>query len=196
LIEPAQGRILVDGKPLERGMLGDWRARIGYVPQDTFLLHDSVRANLRWARPDATEAQLWRALELAAADTFVRNLPEGLDTVVGDRGVLVSGGERQRLSLARALVRSPKILILDEATSALDSENEDRIRQAIDRLHHQMTIVVITHRLATTRAADVIHVLEDGRLVESGTWQALMGRSSSRFRILCETQEVHAPVLH
>jgi ATP-binding cassette subfamily C protein len=195
LIEPERGRILIDGVPLDRGMLTSWRAHIGYVPQEAFLLHDTVRANLMWARPDATEAQLWHALELAAADVFVRNLPEGLDTMMGDRGVLVSGGERQRLSLARALVREPKILILDEATSALDSENDARIRQALDRLHRQMTIVLITHRLATTRDADTIHVMEHGRIVESGTWSSLMTRSTSRFRILCEAQEVDVAVI-
>jgi ATP-binding cassette subfamily C protein len=159
------------------------------VPQDPFLFHDTVRANLQWAREDATDADLWHALRLAAADQFVAALPQGLDTVVGDRGVLVSGGERQRLSLARALVRRPQLLILDEATSSLDSENEERIQQAIDELHQQMTIVVITHRLSTIRAADVIQVVDRGRLIESGSWDELMSHAG-RFRELCAAQGV------
>jgi ATP-binding cassette subfamily C protein len=104
--------------------------------------------------------------------------------------VLVSGGERQRLSLARALVRRPRLLILDEATSSLDSENEARIQAAVDQLHHQMTIVVITHRLSTIRGADAIHVLDRGRLVESGTWDDLVGRRTGRFRELCQAQGI------
>jgi ATP-binding cassette subfamily C protein len=189
LIEPSSGRLLVDGAPLTRDHLVAWRDSIGYVPQEPFLFHDTVRANLLWARQTASEEDLWRALRLAAADTFVAALPHGLDTVVGDRGVLVSGGERQRLSLARALVREPRLLILDEATSSLDSENEARIQQAIERLHQQMTIVVITHRLSTIQRADTIHVIDRGRLVESGSWDDLIGRGG-RFRELCLAQGI------
>ena len=185
LLTPLHGRILVDGTPLGPDRLDAWRAQIGYVAQETFLFHDSVRANLLWARPDANEEELWRALRLAFADEFVSALPRGLDTVVGDRGVLVSGGERQRLSLARALLRRPTLLILDEATSSLDSENEAPIERAIDGLHQQMTIVVITHRLSTIRGADMIHVVDRARLVESGTWDELMARPAGRFRELC-----------
>ena len=189
LLEPTRGRILVDGRPLRPEHLKAWRDAIGYVAQDTFLFHDSVRANLLWAKPDATESDLWDALGLAAAADFVRSLPEGLDTVVGDRGALLSGGERQRLALARALVRQPRLLILDEATSSLDSENETRIQAAIDGLHHRMTIVVITHRLSTVRDADLIHVIDRGRLVESGTWEAL-AVANGRFGELCGAQGI------
>jgi ATP-binding cassette subfamily C protein len=115
-------------------------------------------------------------------------LPHGLDTIVGDRGVLISGGERQRLSLTRALLRRPNLLILDEATSSLDSESELRIQRAIDQLHAHMTIVIITHRLSTIRGADVIHVIDRGRLVESGSWRDLIVRHNGRFRALCEAQ--------
>ena len=191
LLTASAGRILVDGTPLGVDRLAAWRDQIGYVAQETFLFHDTVRANLLWARPDANEDELWRALRLASADEFVTALPHGLDTIVGDRGVLVSGGERQRLSLARALVRRPTLLILDEATSSLDSENEARIQQAIDKLHHQMTIVIITHRLSTIRGADAIHVVDRGRLVETGTWNALMVRRSGRFRELCQAQGIN-----
>ena len=188
LLTPARGQILIDGTPLSSDRFQSWRHRIGYVPQETFLFHDSVRANLLWANPDASEQDLCRALRLASADEFVAALPSRLDTMLGDRGVLVSGGERQRLSLARALLRRPALLILDEATSSLDSENEARIQRAIDGLHQQMTIVIITHRLSTIRSADLIHVIDRGRLVESGGWGELMSRPSGRFRELCLSQ--------
>jgi ATP-binding cassette, subfamily C, bacterial len=188
LLEPASGQILVDGHLLDQKNVQAWRNQIGYVSQDTFLFHDTVRANLLWAKPDANEDDLWHALSMAAADDFVRALPQGLNTVVGDRGVLVSGGERQRLSLARALLRLPKLLILDEATNALDPENERRIQQAIERLHEQITIVIITHRLSTIGNADVIHVIDHGAIVESGSWHDLLHRQSGRFRDLCRAQ--------
>jgi ATP-binding cassette, subfamily C, bacterial len=189
LIAPTAGALLVDGQPITPDAHVSWRAQIGYVAQDTFLFHDSVRANLLWASPDATDVDVWEALEQAAAADFVRSLPQGLDTVVGERGVLLSGGERQRLSLARALLRKPRVLLLDEATSAVDSENERRILQAIDRLHTQVTIVIITHRLSTIRNADMIYVLDAGRVVESGTWDGL-AHASGRFRDLCLAQGV------
>lgn len=188
LLSPTSGRILVDNEPLEASAMASWRSRIGYVPQETFLFHDTIAANLRWARPEATDEELWEALRMAEADRFVAALPQRLATIVGDRGVLVSGGERQRLALARALLRRPSLLILDEATSALDSEHERRIQDAIDALHHQMTIVIITHRLSTVRNADVIHVLDGGRLVESGTWDRLQRHRGGRFRDLCRAQ--------
>jgi len=187
LIVPERGRVLVDETPLAPELIPAWREQIGYVPQDSFHFHDTLRANLLWARPDASEADLKEALEVAAAE-FVARLPQGLDTVLGDRGIRLSGGERQRVALARALVRRPAMLILDEATSSLDSENERRVQDAIERLHGHLTILVITHRLATVRFADSIHVLEGGRLVESGDWQSLLNGSAGRFRAMCEAQ--------
>ena len=188
LLTPTQGQLLIDHTALGPNHLTAWRHRIGYVTQDTFLFHDSVRANLIWVSPRASEQDLWRALRLASADEFVAGLPKGLDTILGDRGVLISGGERQRLSLARALLRRPALLLLDEATSSLDSENEARIQDAIESLHQQMTIVIITHRLSTIRGADLIHVIDRGRLIESGRWDELMSRASGRFRELCVSQ--------
>ena len=190
LILPERGRVLVDDTPLDAKHLTSWRDQIGYVAQDTFLFNDTVKANLLWAHPGAEDDEIQQALELAAADAFVSRLPDGLETVLGDRGVRLSGGEKQRLSLARALLRKPSLLILDEATSALDSENEARIRAAIDGLHGSMTIVIITHRLSTIRGADVIHVLEHGRLVESGGWNELLGRKGGRFAALCMAQGI------
>jgi len=190
LVTPQAGTLAIDGQPLTPEHLQSWRSQIGYVSQDTFLFHDTVRTNLLWANASATDGDIWEALTQAAAADFVRALPGGLDTVVGDRGVLLSGGERQRLSLARALLRRPQVLILDEATSSLDSENERRILGAIDRLHEQITIVAITHRLSTIRGADLIYVVEQGRVIESGSWSTLFGRRDSRFHALCVAQGI------
>jgi len=190
LIAPNQGRILIDETELVPERMKAWRAQIGYVPQDTFLFHDTLRMNLLWAKPEAKEEEMNRALELAAAEEFVSGLPAKLDTLLGDRGVLVSGGERQRIALARALLRKPTLLILDEATSSLDSENEKRIQNAIETLHGKMTILVISHRLSTIREADIIHVVEEGRLVESGTWDRLVADKDGRFLALCQAQGI------
>lgn len=187
LISPQQGEVVIDGEALTPERRRAWRRRVGYVSQDLFLFHETIRMNLLVGRADATEAELWAALESASAG-FVAELPGGLDTVVGDRGLRLSGGERQRLVLARALLRRPSLLVLDEATSSLDTENEERIKEAIDRLAGQMTILVIAHRLTSIRSAHVIHVLEGGRLVESGSWEALMEREDGRFRSLAAAQ--------
>ena len=187
LLTPSHGRILVDDTPLDAHAIAAWRAHVGYVPQDTFLFHDTIRRNLLWAAPAATDADLTRALEAAAAD-FVRRLPKGLDTIVGDRGVLLSGGERQRLALARALLRQPRLLVLDEATSALDSENEQLIQHAVEGLHGRVSVLVIAHRLSTVRSADAIYVLDQGRIAESGVWEDLVSRPGGRLRALALAQ--------
>lgn len=191
LMSPTGGAIYIDDLRLEPTGFVAWRSQVGYVPQDTFLFHDTVRANLGWARQDATEADIWGALEQAAAADFVRALPNGLDTIVGERGVMISGGERQRLSLARALLRHPSLLVLDEATSALDSETELRVRRAIETLQHSVTIVAITHRLASIAGADLIHVLDGGTVVESGTWEELLA-ARGRFTMLAAAQGIFA----
>jgi ATP-binding cassette subfamily C protein len=190
LLRPTGGRMLVDGHALAESDLGAWRRSIGYVPQDSFLLHDTVRANLRWARPGATDEQMWDALERSAAAGVVRARPEGLDTVIGDRGVRLSGGERQRLALARALITAPDVLVLDEATSALDSVNERQILRAVQNLRGRVTVVVITHRLSTIRDADLVHVVEQGRVVESGTWAELAGKRGGAFEALLALQRL------
>ena len=170
LLTPDHGSVSIDGLVLAGDRLFAWRQTVGYVPQETFLMHDTIRANLLWARPSAGERELIEALRLAAADQFVAALPQGLDTVVGDRGVTLSGGERQRVALARALIRRPTVLILDEATSSLDPENQRRIQDALRRLQGNLTMVIIAHRLSTVRIADQILVLENGQLVEKGTY--------------------------
>jgi ATP-binding cassette subfamily C protein len=184
LLEPDAGVIEVDGVPLTRKSLRSWRGSVAYVPQETFLFHDTIRANLLWARPEATDDELWRALDAAAAAEFVRAMPLSLDAVVGERGMRVSGGERQRLALARALLRAPALLILDEATSALDSENERRVQGSIEALHGRLTMIVIAHRLSTIRAADQIVVLDGGRVAEIGVWAELASRPQGRLSAL------------
>ncbi len=170
LLAPDDGELTVDGVPVTGGSRKSWRRHVAYVPQEVFLFNDSIRSNLLWARPDATEDELRRALERAAAD-FVFQLPLGLDTVVGDGGVRLSGGERQRIALARALLERPSLLILDEATSALDLANEARIRDAIEKLHGDLTVVLMGHRLPTLEHADQVIVLEAGRVAAQGSWE-------------------------
>ena len=189
LISPSHGQIFVDGMKLTAEQMKSWRKQVGYVPQDTFLFHDTLRANLLWARPDAKEEEIIQSLKFAAAQEFVKGLPKGLDTILGDRGILVSGGERQRIALARALLRKPSLLILDEATSSLDSENEKRIQNAIENLHGRVTILLISHRLSTIRVADVIQVIEAGRLVESGIWDELVAKNG-KLKELCAAQGI------
>jgi ATP-binding cassette, subfamily C, bacterial len=184
LITPGAGTITVDARPLVGVTRARWRQSIAIAPQDPFLFHDTIRENLLWARPAASEQELWSVLELAAAATFVQELPAGLDTIVGDRGGRVSGGERQRIALARALLRGPELLVLDEATSSLDTEHELAIRNALAVLHGRITLLVIAHRLSTVRHADSIVVLDRGRVVETGTWEELSERDSGRLKSL------------
>jgi len=188
LIKPDEGYVLVDGKPLNDENISSWRKQIGYVAQETFLFNDSIRNNLLVAKSDAGEKMLKESLKLASALDFVNQLPDGLDTLVGDRGILLSGGERQRLALARALLRKPSLLILDEATSNLDSENERRIQNAIEKLHGEMTILMIAHRLSTIRKADYIYLVEKGDVVEEGSWDELLGKEKGKFRGLYKAQ--------
>lgn len=163
LVVPDCGSMQVDGVELTGAERMRWRKSVAYVQQDPFLFHASIRANLLWAKPQSPEAELIEALRAASAD-FVHQLPDGLDTIVGDAGIRLSGGERQRIVLARALLCKPSLLILDEATSALDPANELAIRQAIDQLHGALTVVVIGHRVAMVEAADQLVIVKDGRL--------------------------------
>ena len=192
LLLPARGRLLLDGRALTQAELRQWRRQVGYVGQETVLFHQSVRENLLWAKPGASDDELREALETASAG-FVYELPGGLETVAGDRGVLLSSGERQRISLARALLRKPTLLILDEATNALDVENEARILDAIreavrssklDAMQNArqegrgaLTVLMIAHRPSAVCRADRIFELEDGRIVRSGTWEELKGET-------------------
>ena len=172
---PSSGRIWVDGAPLDATSRRAWRDQVAYVPQEVFLLNDTLAANLRLTAPNATEEELWAALAAAQLDGVVRRSARKLDTVIGDRGLRLSGGERQRLALARALVRRPQLLILDEATSALDWENQAAIARVIAGLKGWCTVVTIAHRPSMIAFADWVIALEDGRLVESGAYADLAG---------------------
>ena len=187
LLVPQRGTILVDGKPLSGAMLADWRASIGYVPQETVLFNSTIRGNLLWVKPEATEAELNEALKLAAADDFVGQLPSGLDTQLGERGIGLSGGEKQRIALARALLRQPTLLILDEATSSLDVKNEERIQKVIENMRGKMTVLVIAHRLSTIKNADQLIVLDNGKLVECGKYADLAADRNGKFFELATT---------
>lgn len=170
---PGQGQVLIDGLPLSDWKQNSFRERVGYVPQDPMLFHASIRDNLLWSFEEANESDLWAALRLANGETFVKELPHGIDTVVGDRGVRLSGGQRQRIALARALLRKPELLILDEATSALDSESERLIQQSIEQVAHATTILIVAHRLSTIAKADQVYVMRQGRVVEEGSFSVL-----------------------
>ena len=173
LMTPDKGELLRDGKSVSKDAIFSLRQSISYVSQDPFLFNESIKMNLQMVDPNATEEQLWEALEFSAAADFVRKLPQGLDTLIGDRGIRLSGGERQRLVLARAILRKPSILILDEATSALDTENEAKIQRAIERLKGTMTIIVIAHRLSTIHKADQVIVMDQGEIIQVGDYNQL-----------------------
>lgn len=174
LYEPATGSISVDGVPIDDLTFGSLRGAIGFVSQDVFLFQGTVRENLTYGRPDATEAQVVQAATLAEAHTFIAALPEGYDTIVGERGQKLSGGQRQRLTIARAILRDPAILVLDEATSAVDNETEAAIQRSLARVSADRTTIVIAHRLSTVRHAHRIHVLEAGQVIERGTHDELV----------------------
>jgi ATP-binding cassette, subfamily B, bacterial MsbA len=172
--DPSEGAIEIDGIDLREFDIKTFRRRVGVVSQDTFLFNASVKDNICYGYPQATEAEMIEAARRANAEEFILKLPQGYDTLIGDRGVLLSGGQRQRLAIARALVQNPEILILDEATSALDTISERLVQQAIDDLSQNRTTLVIAHRLSTVHKADQIAVLDHGRVVEGGTHRELL----------------------
>jgi len=172
--DPLEGRVLLDGHDLRTLKQSAIRRNIAVVLQDPLLFNDTIRANIAYGRPDASMAEIEAAARAAFAHEFIMRLPEGYDTIVGERGGRLSGGERQRITIARALLKNPPILLLDEPTSALDTESEEAVQQAIENLLHGRTIFVIAHRLSTVVNADRIVVLKEGRIVESGTHASLV----------------------
>ncbi|MGG2938218.1 ABC transporter ATP-binding protein [Bacillus pacificus] len=187
-MEPERGQILIDGTPLTLENVFSFRQAISYVSQEPFLFNTSIRENLLMFDSDASEEQIWDALEFAAAAEFVKGLPQGLDTCIGDRGFRISGGERQRIVLARAILKKPSILVLDEATSALDTENELKIQVALEKLKGKMTLIIIAHRLSTIRNADQVIVLDNGRIVQQGVFTHLMQEKKGEFNNLVKSQ--------
>ncbi|GGO27664.1 ABC transporter ATP-binding protein [Micromonospora parathelypteridis] len=177
LHDPTGGRVTVDGVDLRDLRLADLAAIVGVVSQETYLLHTTVRENLRYARPGATDAEIEDAARAAQIHDLIAGLPDGYDTMVGSRGHRFSGGEKQRLAIARTLLRDPRILVLDEATSALDTETERAVQRAFDVLAEGRTTITIAHRLSTVRDADQIAVLDHGRIVEAGTHDSLLNRN-------------------
>lgn len=185
--DPTAGQVLWDGVDIREAKVASLRSNIALVTQETVLFNDTVRHNISYGRPDATDAEITEAARIAFADDFIRELPQGYETIVGERGIFLSGGQRQRLAIARAILVDAPVLILDEATSALDAESERLVQQAIGNLIQDRTTVVIAHRLSTIRRADTIVVMEAGRIIEAGTHTELLA-SSGKYRKLYELQ--------
>jgi ATP-binding cassette subfamily B protein len=187
LYDVTSGVVRVDGHDVRDVTLQSLEDAVGYVTQDAHMFHDTIRENLRYARPGATDEQIWQALGAAQIGRLVESLPDGLDTVVGDRGYRLSGGERQRLAIARLLLKAPSVVVLDEATAHLDSESEVAVQRALDEALQGRTSLVIAHRLSTVRNADLILVIDDGRVVQSGSHAALLAEGGL-YADLYETQ--------
>jgi len=185
--DPDAGRILIDGVDIRELKLADYRRLFGIVSQEPILIHASIRENILYGRSNIGDAALEKAAQLANADVFIQQMPNGFNTIVGDRGVRLSGGQAQRIALARALVSDPPILILDEATSSLDSQSENEVQQAIERATERSTAIIVAHRLSTVLHADEIFVLEKGRIVARGRHQELIN-SCDLYRRLCDLQ--------
>jgi ATP-binding cassette subfamily B protein len=171
----AGGRVTIDGRDIRDVTQKSLRAAMGVVPQDTVLFNDTILYNIRYGRPDASDEEVREAARMAQIDTFIQALPDGYDSMVGERGLKLSGGEKQRVAIARTILKGPPILILDEATSALDSHTEKEIQDALDLVAKDRTTLVIAHRLSTIVSADRILVLDAGRLAEQGTHGELLG---------------------
>jgi ATP-binding cassette, subfamily B, bacterial len=192
LYDATSGTVFVAGTDVRKLKQDSLRAKVGYVTQDAHMFHDTISANLQYAKPDVTDAEIWEALEAAQLKTLVESLPDGLDTVVGERGYRLSGGERQRLAIARLLLKAPPIVVLDEATAHLDSESEVAVQQALDLAMEGRTSIVIAHRLSTVRNADLIIVVDQGRIVQRGRHEQLL-REGGLYAELYRTQFDQSP---
>ena len=179
LIEPQQGQVLIDGVPLTHENLRQWQAGVGFVPQQIFLSDASILENVAFAieRKDIDVERVKESLRMAQLDDLLDRFPEGLETRIGERGVQISGGQRQRLGIARALYQQARVLVFDEATSALDGITERRVMEDIQRFSGQMTVIMIAHRLATVKGCDIIYMLENGQVIDAGTYDDLASRN-------------------
>jgi ATP-binding cassette subfamily B protein len=190
------GAIRIDGQDLRAVTQTSLHAQIGVVPQDTVLFNDTIRYNIAYGRDDATEDQIVAAAKAARIHDFILTLPEGYDTTVGERGLKLSGGEKQRVGIARTLLKNPPILILDEATSALDTQTEQSIQESLSEMGQGRSVIVIAHRLSTIADADLILVMEEGRVVERGSHEALLaegGRYAAMWaRQIAEEEDLKA----
>ncbi|MFN8300930.1 MAG: ABC transporter transmembrane domain-containing protein [Saprospiraceae bacterium] len=185
---PLKGQITVDGQSIEGYDLESYRGNFAIVPQEVILFGGTIRENILYGKPEATEAEIIAAAQKANAWDFIKMFPEGLDTVVGERGIKLSGGQRQRIAIARAILRDPAVLLLDEATSSLDAESEKIVQEALNNLMEGRTSIIIAHRLATIRDVDRIYVLEGGKIVEEGTHEELSGRANGAYSSLAKLQ--------
>jgi ATP-binding cassette subfamily B protein len=181
--DPKAGRILIDGVDIAQADPGAVRSRVGVVPQETIIFGASARENIRYGRPDATDAEIEAAARAAAADEFIRKLPDGYETFLGEKGARLSGGQKQRIAIARAILKNPPILLLDEATSSLDSESERVVQDALEHLMRDRTTLVIAHRLATAINSDRIVVVDRGRIVGTGRHEYLLRENALYARL-------------
>ena len=181
--DPSSGVVSFDGMRLSESDPIELRHRIALVPQDVVIFAATVRENIRFGRPEASDADVTKAAELALADEFIAKLPEGYDTSIGERGITLSGGQRQRIAIARAILREAPLLLLDEATSSLDAESETLVQAALERLMQERTTLVIAHRLATVLSCDRILVMDNGRIVEEGTHASLVAKGGLYARL-------------
>jgi subfamily B ATP-binding cassette protein MsbA len=189
-----RGRLLIDGIPIEQIPLTALRRQIGLVQQETFLFSGTLRDNIAYANPGATDEEIFEAARAAQAHDFITALPRGYETQVGERGVKLSGGQRQRIAIARAFLRNPSILIFDEATSHLDSESEQLVRKALEKIAKGRTVFLIAHRLSSVWLADKIAVIEGGELIQLGNHQQLMAADGIYRRLYSLQLDSHPPV--
>lgn len=182
LLEPKEGEILVDGINIHDNVSA-WQRNMGYIPQSIYLADESLRANIAFGMPEdeIEDAKVMKAVRLAQLETLVSQLPDGLDTIIGEHGTRLSGGQRQRVGIARALYHDPKVLVMDEATSALDNITEKQITDAIQKLKGERTLIIIAHRLTTVKDCDKLYFMENGKIIQEGTYTNLV-KSNTRFR--------------